>query len=790
MKSINGGIKANVSGFNTTFRDSFANFPGTNWTQSVATGDIVAMDGNAVGSSYLVLSKNPLDSTGGETIVESTATFSMPIETAAGIHLSQRTIGQELSFELVSSEPVSAAPAELTITSISQSTTTLTVVTSTAHNLKIGNRIGIYGVPDSRLNYSQLVVATIVSATSFTCTAGPAGTIPSLTATGSQGFVYQRSAMAWSPNGTSMVFEGAAATSASFYAKSNNDDVIPIGGTLAGSHLATTASTASVQPAVGLANYNFRPTSEFRVAQLTDRLQWHDVGVDVITQTSSRANITQVIPNNAVPYKIRFRAKNQKGLTVPVAKVVSAAKTGTTTATVVTDVAHGLTTGDFVNIYGARDFTTNFPNLSTATVVASVVNSTTFTVVWGPAVTATTYGGYVSRVNGGQVQQGAPTTVVQSAAVASNILTLVGSATWVGIVLIGDYVNVHGVRADTTGADLGVDGVYRVRDIATTTLTLEPIDTATTTALTTIGTLTTTNAGGGIIKRTDMRVSFLRSFDFNRLRIDAINRPAGDVAGALPVQVSNTIPGITTVSTVSALTAGNLNIPGTIPDATSAAITTTTTTAAITPTFGSEYQVNIPVTAVSGTTPTMDVVIQESDDAGTNWFDVYHFPRITAAGMYRSPKLPLKGNRVRYVQTIAGTTPSFTRSINRLQGSFNGTGFVRRVFDRAVSLTTLNATTVTAAGSTGLLALNTQECNNVQLSINVGAITTTAPALQLEGSNDGGVNWFSIGTPLTAVASSTVQAVNANINAELVRARVSTAGVGVTAGYVEIHAWQ
>jgi hypothetical protein len=186
----------------------------------------------------------------------------------------------------------------------------------------------------------------------------------------------------------------------------------------------------------------------------------------------------------------------------------------------------------------------------------------------------------------------------------------------------------------------------------------------------------------------------------------------------------------------------------------------------------------------------MDVVIQESDDAGGNWFDVYHFPRITATGMYRSPKLPLKGNRIRYVQTVAGTTPSFTRAINRLQGSFNGTGFVRRVFDRAVSLTTANATTVTAVGSTGILALNTQECNNVQLAINIGAVTTTAPALQLEGSNDAGVTWFLIGAPLTAVASSTVQAVNANINAELVRARVSTVGAGVTAGYVEIKAWQ
>ena len=43
-------------------------------------------------------------------------------------------------------------------------------------------------------------------------------------------------------------------------------------------------------------------------------------------------------------------------------------------------------------------------------------------------------------------------------------------------------------------------------------------------------------------------------------------------------------------------------IPGIITDVASAALTTTTTTATLTPTFGNSYQVNIPVTAVSGTT--------------------------------------------------------------------------------------------------------------------------------------------------------------------------------------------
>jgi hypothetical protein len=75
----------------------------------------------------------------------------------------------------------------------------------------------------------------------------------------------------------------------------------------------------------------------------------------------------------------------------PIAKIVSIVKTGTTTATVTTDVPHGLLTTSYVTIKGVRD-QTNFPNLTTATVVASTPTTTTFTIVIGGAVTATSYG--------------------------------------------------------------------------------------------------------------------------------------------------------------------------------------------------------------------------------------------------------------------------------------------------------------------------------------------------------------------------------------------------------------
>ncbi len=67
------------------------------------------------------------------------------------------------------------------------------------------------------------------------------------------------------------------------------------------------------------------------------------------------------------------------------------------------------------------------------------------------------------------------------------------------------------------------------------------------------------------------------------------------------------------------------------------------------------YMVHVP--SVSGTTPTLDVKIQESDDNST-WRDLGVFPQINAAGQYY---ITLKSNAPyrRYHATVGGTTPNF-----------------------------------------------------------------------------------------------------------------------------------
>ena len=216
-----------------------------------------------------------------------------------------------------------------------------------------------------------------------------------------------------------------------------------------------------------------------------------------------------------------------------------------------------------------------------------------------------------------------------------------------------------------------------------------------------------------------------------------------------------------------------------VADVTSAAITATATSASIVNDKGNGFQVTFPVTAVTGTSPTLDIRIEESYDGGTNWVTLYEMQRITAVGSYNTPILRASGRTIRYVRTITGTSPSFTMAITRNLLPFIPAEPQKRLIDRTVVTTTLNSATP---------ALFSGAANSIQLVVNMGAITTIAFQFQIEGSEDG-TNWYSAGAPLVGVASSTVQLTLVDFSPTFVRARISTAGVGSTLGYVSLKAW-
>jgi hypothetical protein len=129
------------------------------------------------------------------------------------------------------------------------------------------------------------------------------------------------------------------------------------------------------------------------------------------------------------------------------------------------------------------------------------------------------------------------------------------------------------------------------------------------------------------------------------------------------------------MSTDSVVGAQIVSISTAIADVVSAVITTTTNTAAFTPTWGVSQYFSVAVTAFSGTLPTLDITVQETQD-GTVWNNVYTFPTITSIGNFSSPLVALAGRQYRYVQAVGGTTPSFTRSISRYQSNVQTPAYV------------------------------------------------------------------------------------------------------------------
>ena len=539
------------SNIKAPFRDAFEIYePGTGgrWVEDKASGDLVFADGNAAAASYLVISKDPW-SAGTETVIEMVAAkyFRMPTEIAVGLSMSQRTLGQEFSVEAVDTdEPLPDVP-DIAIASITQAAGVLTIDTALPHRLSVGKSMGVANCSDARANYPALVVASTPSPTQITCTAGPNGNIPSQTIAnpaGAKGVIYFRQRFGRAKNGMSQIFENANAVQASMYVRSEAGDALP-SGTIAGAHAWGCSTTNPVQLVNSAHTYAFGASTEYRLLLQSDRVQWADSGVDSTGQMGSRLVRTQVCPNPDKVYKLRLRATNNKSLTVPIAQVVRIVKTGATTAEAECDRPHLLAVGDPVVMYGVRDQTAAaFPNLTVATAVASVVSPTKFTIVVGAAGTVTSFGGYVAKVQGGNLMSslGALTIVANTATLSTladgtRQLVLGGNGNWGGL-SNGNLVDAVGVRADLTGVLLGLDGPWKVANVVNTALTLVlpfadqralPAD------------FVTTNCGGGIIKRTDMYVSFVRVFDYERLRFEALARPSGDAASAAPTTVQNQV---------------------------------------------------------------------------------------------------------------------------------------------------------------------------------------------------------------------------------------------------------
>lgn len=739
--SVGNGVKK--------FRDGFADLAQGAWPEETIW-DVVYENqgstslgraGNAQGASYMKISMCPITADSQVTMTTK-RTFKFPMRFISMLSLSQRIVGQEFEVSIVGVDGSSVITTLTPKTDLSISGTVTiasnvaTINFATPHGLKTSDRVILLGNTERRLNVGPVQI-TVVTATQITVPC----TLANATYTAG-GIVRWVDPLNYAKNGAGLLHENATTTNATFITRRNGFNT-----RLLNSTIVTTANSANIAYADP-----FNATSMSTIVANQEEFTVIPRSPDSSAAPSSALKWHQGLPDEELEYKIRIRAKNLSNITRPVARITAIAKTGTTTATVTTYVEHGLATTDFVQIYGVRDIT-NFPNLTASTQVSSIISATQFTIIIGSAVTASSAGGTVFINQGSVLAPGISAINVQSISRAANVLSLVGNTTWTGY-LPGETLHLYGCDATSMGL---YDGAYKLLRINTTILELESIGSD-------FGTI---NCGGAVMRRTDFRIHAIAQIEHTRLIAELSNsQGSSDISKSVPVVVNGS-----PILGSSSSNIGNvsLQIPGTIADIASSALTTTTTTSAITPTFGTAYQVNIPVTAVSGTSPTMDVSIEESTDNGTNWFKVYDFPRITSTGFYNSPILRLRGNRVRYVLTVGGTSPSFTRSLNRLQISHAASQCIQQI-DRTIVPNTLNSTSP---------AILIEGCQNFNFKFRCTA-QTTAATITVQFSDDT-TNWVSSTTTITT-AVGIVQAKATNEMWKFARLIVTAAGTGITLG--------
>ena len=427
-------------------------------------------------------------------------------------------------------------------------------------------------------------------------------------------------------------------------------------------------------------------------------------------------------------------------------KIVSAVKSGSTTATITTATPHGLTVNDYIIVIGIRD-QTNFANQASQVVVASVINSTQFTVSFGASATATSYGGFVARVQGANIPANLTSPAVQTAQVSTtsfgNVLILVAATNWSWPV--GDYVNVYGVRDNVSGADLGVDGTYKVGDVFNTTLTLLPIGTTTLPT-----TFAATNAGGTAIRRTDVRLSYARIFQYVRERVELLNR--SDAFSSVPVVLNGgfvSSGNITPINlnTYSLLTSTNL--------ASSATYTGSSTNAAATTTSSTVYftAVAVAVQHTAGFGPGtlfFEVGSETTSTAPTTWYPQFVVP-IPSNASWQNFTFPLTTRyyRVRFVNGSVAQTSFRLATMQIYNGALGGD---LTYPDRLLIPLSTNTLAANAAFTSGTLDFG--ESNRLYKSMTATVFADQASAtngFQIQVSRDGST-WRTI-TQATVTAS-------------------------------------
>lgn len=231
----------------------------------------------------------------------------------------------------------------------------------------------------------------------------------------------------------------------------------------------------------------------------------------------------------------------------------------------------------------------------------------------------------------------------------------------------------------------------------------------------------------------------------------------------------------------------------TTADIASAAFTTVGVTAGtaidVTGNTGS-MQINTDVTAVSGTTPRLINRLQGSFD-GINFVNIYDVGVMTTSTAKNNdtPVIPVEFRSIRHTMDCRGTSPSFTRSVNRVMRPMEVAKRQRRLLDRVVGLTTTTASTEW---------LYVGGCTNAQIMSTAMAGQTVAAVVKVQlcqGDPAIAANWYDVPSAPTLTTSASAPVVTAPFvigNAKFARLVPTTAGTGIVADTYELAltAWE
>lgn len=755
----NGTARTVVGNVAEKFKDSFGSIDVDNWDWVTGAGDALFAEGNVAASNFVAISKGIAPGFG--VAVSSSCTskgqYSIPFDVMCGVTLAVRAQGMEFSLETVGVDSngnviaESPVPAVAIVGTVSVTSNVATLNFNAGHNLRAGDPVVLYGNAYSPLNVGPVVLTPVnLNPNSFT--------VPCTAANGTYtagGYAIRKCPCGWAKYHSGIRWVGPTAGNADAVSENGDRPMVVNWNPGNTQDVATVPNEGGINYASQPYTVALRPKGEWIIQRATEYSQYTAADQDSTTPyRSSPAPRRQNNPPQHFKYKLRFRAESFENLSQPVGAITVVSKSGSAVATV-TIPNHGLTTNDFVTIYGVRD-QTNFANLTTATAVASVIDANSFTISFGASFTGSSYGGFAIRVNGNQNLSPQTISAQTYAKTADGLrLVLIGSGTWTPT--IGTIHTLYGLVDSTNTRLTALEGRYRVAAISTTTLELQPLDGQNLTGVST----TPANCGGTIVPNPDFRLHYAKLLSYARLMTEA-RRATGDRNRSQGVEVLNTPSVGANVTQLNGSTVGKATLQGgtnnglpvlfaaplTNADVTSAARTSTGNSGTLSDeNGGGNVGALLTVTANSGTGQTLDVIAQDSYDNGTTWVDVWHFERFTTSNTtaYMPPR-PFGGRR-RYVWNIAGTTPSFTFKIDAMRSW--GTAYPVRVqyFDR-----TANVLNGTASAATP--AYEISGCKSVAATLTCGAVTTGG-VYNLQVSNDS-ANWVTASADVTAVASSTV----------------------------------